>query len=418
MAALTGVIFDHSSILLAHTGRGPNEIKNLLESITAAGLRTIVFTTHSQPINEQLSALGYPPVDLILTQLDVGKRKGSPDWIYEAARRLECEPYQFLCVGDDELMWRSAINAATIYIHSGWSAPLPERVTALMADTPAAVWRFLTHFLLQPPRWEYSLDHTEEALFFRSLLGSDVRLPATKTEPPRTPPSFTLQDVFTYDIKVRVGSLKAVDVLMLHAMTSLYLEGLIRPNSLFAVYPSSKPGKISPLLKEFLKPASRLFHGYFKEDLLVRATQAVDSSLEKANARRENRRPNIPDTNQTNTVHINPAYRRTLQGRPVIVFDDFTTTGQSLEWARNLLYSAGASQVILLTIGKYPKPHAVHRLKPLAGVRPFERGEYVFSELFDKYEIVLTRNRDAQRAITNSFQYMINKQPLPLTCSS
>jgi hypothetical protein len=280
------------------------------------------------------------------------------------------------------------------------------------------VWRFLTHFLLQPPRWEYSLDHTEEALFFRSLLGSDVRLPATKTEPPRTPPSFTLQDVFTYDIKVRVGSLKAVDVLMLHAMTSLYLEGLIRPNSLFAVYPSSKPGKISPLLKEFLKPASRLFHGYFKEDLLVRATQAVDSSLEKANARRENRRPNIPDTNQTNTVHINPAYRRTLQGRPVIVFDDFTTTGQSLEWARNLLYSAGASQVILLTIGKYPKPHAVHRLKPLAGVRPFERGEYVFSELFDKYEIVLTRNRDAQRAITNSFQYMINKQPLPLTCSS
>lgn len=414
MSALTGVIFDHSSILLPHEGRGPNELKSLLQSVADAGLRTVVFSTHAQPINEQLQALGYPQADLILTQSEVGKRKGSPEWVYEAARRLGAEPHQLLCVGDDELMWRSAINAATIYIHSSWSAPLPERVTALLGETPASVWRFLTHFLLQPPRWEYSLDHPEEALYFRSLLGSDVRLPASKTEPPKTPPSFTLQDVFTYDIKVQVGRLKAVDVLMLHAMTSLYLEGLVQPNSLFAVYPSSRPGRISPLLKEFLKPASRLFHGYFKEDLLVRAVQAVDSSMEKANARKENRPPNIPDTNQTNTVHVNPAYKKTLKGRPVIVFDDFTTTGQSLEWARNLLYSAGASQVVLLTIGKYPKPHTVHQLKPFAGVRPFERVEYVFGELFDKYEIALTRNRNAQRAINNSFQYMINKRPLPL----
>lgn len=413
MSALTGVIFDHSSILLSHSGRGPNELKNLLQSIAAAGLRSVVFTTHAQPVNDQLRALGYPPADLVLTQADVGKRKGSPEWILEAARRLECEPHQLLCVGDDELMWRSAINAATIYIHSKWSAPLPERVTALMGETPAAVWRFLTHFLLQPPRWEYALDHPEEALYFRSLLGADVTLPSSKAESPDTG-SFTLQHVFTYDVKVRIGPFKAVDVLMLHAMTSLYLEGLIRPNSLFGVYPSSKPGKISPLLEEFLKPASRLFHGYFKKDLLVRAVQAVDSSMEKAKARKENRRPNIPDTNQTNTVHVNPSYRKTLQGRPVIVFDDFTTTGQSLEWARNLLYAAGASQVVLLTIGKYSKPHVVHHLKPLAGIRPFERGEYVINDLFDRYEIALTRNRDGGRALNSSFSYMINKQPLPL----
>jgi hypothetical protein len=404
MSALTGVIFDHSSVLLTHKGRGPNELKALLESVSAAGLRTVIFTTHAQPVNEQLVALGYPPADVVLTQRDVGKRKGSPEWIYEAARRIGCEHHQLLCIGDDELMWRSAINAATIYIHSGWSAPQPEGVTALLAPTPTAARRFLNNYLLQPPRWEYSLDLKEESLYFRSLLGADVRLPAS------TPPSFTLQDVFTYNLRVKVGPLKAVDALMLHAMTSLYLEGLIQRNSLFAVYPSSKPGKISPILQEFLKPASKLFHGYFRDDLLVRAVQAVDSSMEKAAARKEGRPPNIPDTNQINTVHVNPAYRKTIKGRPVIVFDDFTTTGQSLEWARNLLYAAGAAQVILLTIGKYPRPHVVHRLNFLARISPFELGRYVYADLFDTYEIGLTRASEGRHAIVKSFEQLTSKQ--------
>ena len=49
--------------------------------------------------------------------------------------------------------------------------------------------------------------------------------------------------------------------------------------------------------------------------------------------------------------------------RTVLVFDDFTSTGRTLDWARNLLYAAGASRVVLLTVGKYPSPYFLHLLK-------------------------------------------------------
>ncbi|MCX4564555.1 hypothetical protein OHA02_51590 [Streptomyces phaeochromogenes] len=55
----------------------------------------------------------------------------------------------------------------------------------------------------------------------------------------------------------------------------------------------------------------------------------------------------------------------------MIVFDDFTTEGKSLEWARTLLSEAGAARVIALTIGKYPSRHTVYRLRPGVTIDPF-----------------------------------------------
>jgi predicted amidophosphoribosyltransferase len=67
-------------------------------------------------------------------------------------------------------------------------------------------------------------------------------------------------------------------------------------------------------------------------------------------AKQENRPANAYSSDQTNTVRVNPA-RRNIQSRDdrnVVVFDDFTTTGISLEWARNLLYAAGAGRVVIM----------------------------------------------------------------------
>jgi hypothetical protein len=415
LATLTGVIFDHSCILLSNPPpRLLKRLSTLLTQIKQQGLHFVVFSTHSQPINDKLAQLGLPPADLIITQAEAGKPKGSPQWIYETATRLGVQPYQLLMIGDDARDWRSAINSATIYIHAKWAGPLPDGVTALTTDEPEGVWRFITHYLLTPPRWEYALDMPELKLHIRSLLGSNVTLPATKTSPEPSKTSFSLQDIFTYKSKAYVGSNSAKDVLMLHAITSLYLEGFISPRSYFAIYPSSTPNKTNPLLAEFLKPVAKIFHGYFKENLLFRAKQAVDSSMEKAAARRERRRPNIPDTNQTNTVHVHPDYRGKLSDRSVIVFDDFTTSGGSLEWARNLLYAAGAREVILLTIGKYPLDHTLHEVKMGARITPFQPRDYDFNALFSLTNISLTRNIEAQQIIRKSFTAWLTKDAYPI----
>jgi hypoxanthine phosphoribosyltransferase len=69
--------------------------------------------------------------------------------------------------------------------------------------------------------------------------------------------------------------------------------------------------------------------------------------------RAQGARDQVHFTTQANTMHVNEACRNLVEGNTVLVFDDFTSTGMSLEWARNVLYAAGAARVILLTVGKY-----------------------------------------------------------------
>jgi orotate phosphoribosyltransferase len=75
--------------------------------------------------------------------------------------------------------------------------------------------------------------------------------------------------------------------------------------------------------------------------------------------------------NQIRTVHLGAKYRGKVKDKTVIVFDDFTTTGASLEWARNLFVAAGAQQVIALTIGKYSPRYATHDPKRGVSIDPF-----------------------------------------------
>lgn len=402
---LTGVIFDHSTLF--PTNNDPalyGEIRTLLENLRGAGIKVGVFSTHRINLSASLSRHGFPPIDLLLTTQDVdGARKGAKVWMQTASQRLGVPIHQLLYVGDDKKEWLTAINVSAMYIHAAWICELPRDITAFIAPSPLRIWNFITHYLLIPPRWEYTLDILDRGVHIRSLLGASVSLPATN------PNRFTLQDIFTYNNPVTVSNFPAQLALMNHAISSLYLEGLIEYGSLFAVYPSSTPGHISPVLQRFLEPAAKVFHGYFKEDILVRAAQGIDTSLERARGRRHN----VKFTNQTNTVHLNRAYASKIAGHNVIVFDDFTTSGMSLEWARNLLANAGAKTIILLTIGKYKTTHTIYTPTSAGLIRPFELNDYDVSD-FETHEAMMSRNPAAQTIIRTSFQHLKDGLPYPV----
>jgi len=103
---------------------------------------------------------------------------------------------------------------------------------------------------------------------------------------------------------------------------------------------------------------------------LIRETEAPDTSLVRVRARSEGRIPDVSIATQASTVRLGDKYRGKLGGKRVIVFDDFTTSGMSLEWARNLLLAAGASNVVTLTIGKYKTTHDRHILTS-ANIDPY-----------------------------------------------
>jgi hypothetical protein len=407
--AVKAVIFDHNTLIVpVENGELLGQLRKLVLGLKSLGLAIVVFSTHPYDIHGELVRRGLPAPDLFLTKEDVKKNKGSPVWIQVASQRLDLKPWEFFYVGSDEWDWRTAINAGVLSIYAAWSRQPHGRMTTVRVDQPAEVEIFVTHFLLPPLRWSYSLYIEDHGVLVRCLLGALVYLPCSD---PGT--QFRLQEVFTYGTQISIGAYRARDALMFHAISSLYLEGLIPPGAFFAVYPSSQVGQISPTLREFLEPAAKLFHGYFKKDLLIRSKTAPDMSMERAKARRERRSADLPFSTQTNTVNVNPDYDGKVQGRTIIVFDDFTTTGMSLEWARNLLYAARASRVILLTIGKYPGPYTLYVPRRAATVKPFDSARYNTDRLFESQPLKMKHDPKVEVLIRAAFDYMRQGKPMP-----
>ncbi|MER6563562.1 hypothetical protein ABT300_38765 [Streptomyces sp. NPDC001027] len=261
--------------------------------------------------------------------------------------------------------WRTAINSGVMYQHAAWAAPMPAGTTSLVARTPAEVDSFLKMFLSGEPGWSHRTDQGNWSL--RSLLPASARLPSTQPGP-----TFRLQDVFTYNRAVKIGDADARSLLMLFVIANAYMEGLIPANPFFCVYPSSTSGKVSEQLQTYLDKAAKLFHGYYREDLLVRAVDAPDTSLERWKAGQGQPAKTVTIATQAQTVHLGPKYRGRLGTKTVVVLDDFTTHGMSLEWARILLTAAGAQRIVMLTVGKYGSRHTRYELKDPSALAPYQ----------------------------------------------
>ncbi|MER8096488.1 hypothetical protein [Streptomyces goshikiensis] len=353
------MIFDYKTLLL-HPGTAEAvAARGMLEQLHAWGLRWCMFTTNplSEHQRQHLAALDYPDPDLLvdLSHIASGKRRGSPHWVDVVTQAFALERYELLYVGYTAMDWRTAINSGVMYQHAAWAARMPGGTTSLVARSPEAVTQFIATFLTSGPSWSHRLDRDNWAL--RSLLPASATLPSTS---PGT--TFRLQDVFTYGKPIKIDSGDARGILMLFVLANAYLEGLLPANPYFCVYPSSKKGKVSEQLQGYLDKAASLFHGYYREDLLVRTVDAPDTSLERWKASQGRPAEEVTIATQARTVHLGERYRGKLAGKTVVIFDDFTTHGMSLEWARLLLNAAGVERIIMLTVGKYGTRHTRYEL--------------------------------------------------------
>ncbi|GLV85503.1 hypothetical protein Slala03_51920 [Streptomyces lavendulae subsp. lavendulae] len=359
------VVFDYKAVFQAgQAGTTPHpDIAQLLHVLHQQGVAWVLLTTQSIDAAALCSAAGLPQPALHLSQDDIPGRKsrGSGLWLDQTAERLHLRKNQLVIVGTTEWDWYTGIHAGVLYIHARWASALGRKIDALSADDPAELYWLLDRYLLHEPRWLFALDDVERRLQVRSLFQPDETFPGT------SPSSFNLKTVFTYDQTVTVGDESARDILMVHLLCSAYLDGSLPGGAWFCVYPSSSPGRVNDQLAEFLKVAKVMVGSYYKGDLLVRATQATDTSM----ARAARRHDTVSIATQATTVHLNPKHRNSVRGKTVIVFDDFTTEGMSLDWARNLLSTAGAREVIGVTIGKYRKPYTVFTPRPGVTINAF-----------------------------------------------
>ncbi len=359
--SLKAALFNHTTLLDSYYDEAlAGQIKRMLEGLKDLGLRVVALSTHSEPL-ESLRATYGSLIDLTLDRDAVGKNKGSDAWVLEACARLGLAPSQVFYVGDTVWDWRTAVNARVFYLEAGWSRRPRGRGArrVLIVRQPGFVLPFARYVLVPAPFWAYAEDFDDEPVRLRVLLPHDARLRSDAGV-------FTVQDVFTYEKEIQVAGLPANTMLLALVVISLLREGLFdvreeRSMPIFAPYPGSSRGSTTKLFDDPLELLASYTKGYYFPDLLLRKLNAKDKSLLRAK-RARGEPVSLPTIeNEAGTLVLNTEYGEKVRSRRVVVLDDFTTTGMSLEWAKTLLLSAGAAEVTMVAVGKYPKPHDRYR---------------------------------------------------------
>ncbi len=95
---------------------------------------------------------------------------------------------------------------------------------------------------------------------------------------------------------------------------------------------------------------AKLGRNRYRDDVLARHTNA-----EKSNTVYHRGGIVAAVNNQLTTMVVGPSYREKLDGKQILLLDNFLTYGSTTETGRNLLLAAGAKSVKVACIGKYGK---------------------------------------------------------------
>ncbi len=357
--AVKAVILDLDGTLVSSDGTSIAGVRDMMDDLRGANL-AIAVASNRLGAARKLERAGLV-ADVLLTRRSVGISKGSPQWAAKAAEEFGVETNELLWLGDsDPDMW-SAVNAQVVYFNAGWS--MPTYPYGINVQKPALFSTIVRECFMKEVYWYWQLstsDRTGRQVTATAMVdGYGAGIPDLKND---------LLSFLKYGGNPRVGAFRVRDLMMLHLIGSIYGDGMYRRADTWTVYPGSRGGP-NKALGPFIEVAARLFRDRYAEDLLRRHTRSIDSGK----ARKQGIQ--VDFLNQANTVCVNEAHRSRIEGRCVLVVDDFATRGYSSECARNLLLEAGATEVISVSIGKYGlRQHVVtqrigHSWNPYAAVR-------------------------------------------------
>jgi hypothetical protein len=330
----------------------PQGIKELLEYFREHGILHAVTTNGtSADVIKRFRTAGLPEPDIVVSRYDVGAPKPSPLLIEAVLAKAGVDKRQAIYLGDDDRTDTfSAINAHVLPLSAQYSPDKKPREYGLPVTDPKAIIDYLETFGSIPDPyfgWMFPVDGVEEV-----YANVDVRALIDQQENLRP----VLERVLKNDENIVIGAnaVPVGSVLMHNLVGSCYQSGLIQDVDTVTLYPSSTPGGESQLLRYISGEMSRVFRDAYVDDLLVRHTPAP-SSRGLRDAREI--------ITQFRTILVNPERRAKVEGRNILVLDDFTAWGYSLETARQMLLAAGAAKVTALAIAKFRKSYSYSRIQ-------------------------------------------------------
>ena len=340
--AIKAFVTDLDGTLLLSNGSPVPGYDEILTQLKAYGLRIVVFS--NKPRGEVLSKLKAlsTDIDLVLTKEDVGKSKGSPVWIDTVCNYFKFKNNDLIYLGDSLYDMLTAVSSKVVYLNAEWSQPGYKY--GIPITSPGALHLILKHFFLKTDLWYWSID-TKDAqgkdVVKRALIhGRDIGFPAFKN---------ALINWVKNGTDSKVGMLTIGEFMFYHLLGSIYLEGIFTDVDTVALAPVHAGG-INPSIEDSLIRIARLFRDNFIQTLLKRHTEAKKSAFSRV----AGQSPGFQ--NQITTVHVEcePEKRaKIIEGKTILVVDDFITEGFTTEWTKHLLLNAGANKVISVSFGAF-----------------------------------------------------------------
>jgi len=313
----------------------------MLEQLVGLGVQVIAVSNN--PVRSQLAQSGLAGcIDHIIERRDVGARKGSPLWINKLEELTGVRPHQMLYVGDSQYDMITATRGPMIYAHAMWAGdPGPY---GLHAKSPQWVANVVRHIFRKQHPWYWTLDTLDAQ---RRPVRAMTLIDGNGAGDDRT--KSVLIDLFKNDRdhRIRNTPMRASEFVMLHMLASVYHDNLFGGADYWTTYPGHE-GSPNDIMGDFLDIAAKLSRNSYKKNLFHRHTPALRSRDARAQG---------GDTgalkNQLETVRLSEEYRGKIQGKRILLLDNFLTRGYTTEGGRNLLLAAGAAEVVVACVGKY-----------------------------------------------------------------
>lgn len=337
-------------------GNGTLELPNpsqgtleLLRKLDELGITLAIASNASRStVDTRLRRAGIDPPETIVTRQDVGVSKPSPRFIEEIQRQSGVQINEMAYLGDDDRTDTfAAINAGVLPFVANYSRARTPREYGLSVPEPKALHSYLlTYGQQQPPYfgWRVSetCNDTGKEIDIRALIYQQRNLRGILER--------VLKDHEDIDMGSRRANVKSV--LFHYLVSQCYMSSLINDVDTVTVYPGHAVDSENPTLEYFSNWLTRIFDNTnkFIPDLLLRHKTAPKSQFRGSQR-------DVYD--QFRTIMVNPEHRKNIRSKEVLVIDDFTTYGYSLETARRMLIAAGAAQVVGIAVAKFRRQYSV-----------------------------------------------------------
>lgn len=359
------------------------------------GLKIVIFSNHPHRIiDRRITLLPFPP-DLLLTQEDVGIPKGSPRWIDAVCSQFKLNKNEVIYIGDSDHDMQTAVNSKIVYLNAEWSNPGYKY--GIPVSSPELLPLIINHFFLKKDLWYWSVNTSD-------LRGNQVIKRALIHDRDIGVNNFR-DNLLEWSKKGRdcsVGAITMGEFIVYHLLGSLYLDGMYSDIDTVSIIPGHAGGH-NPLMDKSIHRISRLFRENFVPNLLNRHTPTRKSAY----LRYAGESPEFQYQVSTVCLDCDPRDRnKIIKGKTILVIDDFITQGFNTEWARNLLYNAGANKVISVTIGAFLDIVEVQSI-----AKEFNWDSFVAVNIDDKYiiskKVTATKNPRALEKIVESYKELI-----------